>query len=278
MGLGHADGRLAGGVLRASSRAAASTSSASTTATSAARRTSTAHGRRRSRSSRRARPPPPTRWPTWRATRRRARRASGIERAHIVGASMGGMIAQTLAIRIPERVLSLVSIMSNTGGRWQRPAGAGAVRACCCKPAPRERDGLHRARGRAVRDDRLARASSPTIEDLREHRRAQLRPRPRRRAARGASCAAIIADRRPHAAAARRRARPTLVIHGAERQARAPVRRPRDRARRSPGARLVEIDGMGHDLPRGAWPQIIDAIAETAARARGTAATTADAA
>ena len=48
----------------------------------------------------------------------------GIERAHVVGASMGGMIAQTMAARHPDRVLSLASIMSNTGHRWQRHAGA----------------------------------------------------------------------------------------------------------------------------------------------------------
>ena len=48
----------------------------------------------------------------------------GIERAHVVGASMGGMIAQTIAIRYPHRTLSLVSIMSNTGSFWTGPAGA----------------------------------------------------------------------------------------------------------------------------------------------------------
>src|SRR3954447_2003584 len=62
----------------------------------------------------------------------------GIEKAHIVGASMGGMIAQTIAIRHPERVLSLVSIMSNTGSFWSgQPALT--MYAVLLKPAPRER-------------------------------------------------------------------------------------------------------------------------------------------
>ena len=69
----------------------------------------------------------------------------GIERAHVVGASMGGMIAQTIAIAHPERVLSLCSIMSTpaTAGRGQ-PRCATYARAA--RPPPKDRDGLHRAR------------------------------------------------------------------------------------------------------------------------------------
>ena len=63
----------------------------------------------------------------------------GIERAHVVGASMGGMIAQTIAIRFPHRVLSLVSIMSNTGNVWTgQPALS--MYGVLLKPAPRERE------------------------------------------------------------------------------------------------------------------------------------------
>ena len=58
----------------------------------------------------------------------------GIEQAHIVGASMGGMIAQTIAIRYPDRTLSLVSIMSNTGALLERPAGADDVRRAAASP------------------------------------------------------------------------------------------------------------------------------------------------
>ena len=69
----------------------------------------------------------------------------GIERAHVVGASMGGMIAQTIAIEHPERVLSLCSIMSNTGARWSRPAEARHLP----RPARHAAEGarqVHRAR------------------------------------------------------------------------------------------------------------------------------------
>ena len=65
----------------------------------------------------------------------------GIEQAHIVGASMGGMIAQTLAIRFPRRTLSLVSIMSNTGGFWNgQPALT--MYAVLLRPGPRDREGF----------------------------------------------------------------------------------------------------------------------------------------
>src|SRR4051794_38145028 len=63
----------------------------------------------------------------------------GIEQAHIVGASMGGMIAQTIAIRYPERTLSLVSIMSNTGSFWSGQPALSLYTALLT-PAPRERD------------------------------------------------------------------------------------------------------------------------------------------
>src|SRR4051795_5648109 len=64
----------------------------------------------------------------------------GVERAHVVGASMGGMIAQTIAIRHPDRVLSLVSIMSNTGGRWSGQPSL-SVYSVLLKRAPRDREG-----------------------------------------------------------------------------------------------------------------------------------------
>src|SRR3954468_2543783 len=65
----------------------------------------------------------------------------GVERAHVVGASMGGMIAQTIASRHPDRTLSLVSIMSNTGARWSGQPSLG-VYSVLLKRAPRDRDGF----------------------------------------------------------------------------------------------------------------------------------------
>jgi pimeloyl-ACP methyl ester carboxylesterase len=185
----------------------------------------------------------------------------GIEQAHIVGASMGGMIAQTIAIRYPERVLSLVSIMSNTGGLWNgQPALSLYI--ALITPAPRERDAFIQ---HAI--DLFARIGGsgfpPDIEDLgvmatRSYDRGH-DPRGSQR-----QLAAIVAgrDRRPQL---RRLHVPTTVIHGTEDK----LVRPsggRATARAIPGAHLVEIEGMGHGLPRGAWPQIVDAIALNASR------------
>src|SRR4051794_13863301 len=185
----------------------------------------------------------------------------GIEKAHIVGTSMGGMIAQTVAIRYPERALSLVSIMSNTGGFWNgQPALA--MYAVLLKPSPRERD---RFIDHAVdMFSKIGGTGFPSdVEDLREIAALSYE---RGYDARGSQRQlwAIVADR-DRSPALRRLDVPATVIHGADDK----LVRPsggRATARAIPGARLVEIPGMGHGLPRGAWPTIIDAIADTAAR------------
>jgi pimeloyl-ACP methyl ester carboxylesterase len=186
----------------------------------------------------------------------------GIEQAHIVGTSMGGMIAQTLAIRYPERALSLVSIMSNTGDFWHgQPALS--MYAVLLKPSPRERD---RFVAHAV--DMFSKIGGtgfpPEVEDLREIAALSY---DRGHDARGSQRQlwAIVADR-DRSAELRKLRLPATVIHGAEDR----LVRPsggRTTAKAIPGARLVEIPGMGHGLPRGAWPAIIGAIADTAARA-----------
>jgi pimeloyl-ACP methyl ester carboxylesterase len=186
----------------------------------------------------------------------------GIERAHIVGASMGGMIAQTVAIRYPERTLSLVSIMSNTGSFWTgQPALT--MYALLLKPAPRERSAYI---NRAVETFTKIGGSGfePDVEDLRD---IASRSYDRGHDPRGSlrQLAAIIADRDRSSALKQVRV-PTAVIHGADDK----LVRPsggRATAKAIPGARLVEIPGMGHGLPRGAWQRIIDAIADNAGRA-----------
>lgn len=190
----------------------------------------------------------------------------GIEQAHIVGASMGGMIAQTVAIRYPQRALSLVSIMSNTGSFWTgQPALT--MYALLLKPAPKERDAFIQ---RGV--DTFTRIGGsgyePDIEDLRD---IATRSYDRGIDPRGSSRQlwAIVADR-DRTPDLRRLRLPATVIHGADDK----LVRPsggRTTARAIPGAKLVEIPGMGHGLPRGAWPVIVDAIAETANRAPGSA-------
>jgi len=191
----------------------------------------------------------------------------GIDRAHVVGASMGGMIAQTIAIRFPERVRSLVSIMSNTGGRFSgQPAFK--VYPVFLKQAPKDRAGFIEHTIRLY--DAIG---SPGFErDDAEMRELFEREYDRgvSAAASGRQLMAILADR-DRAPQLRRLDVPALVIHGTADKLVA-ISGGRRTAKAIPDARMLEIDGMGHDLPRGAWPQIIDGIAETAARARGTAA------
>ena len=187
----------------------------------------------------------------------------GIDKAHIVGASMGGMIAQTIAIRHPHRTLSLVSIMSNTGGFF---AGQPALTmyAVLLKPSPRDRDGVHPARRRHVHQDRWLGLSSPTSRTCATSPPAATTAGTIRRA-RQRQLAAIIADR-DRTPQLRRLTIPATVIHGSDDK----LVRPsggRATAKAIPGAKLLEIKGMGHGLPRGAWPIRSSARSPTPRRA-----------
>jgi pimeloyl-ACP methyl ester carboxylesterase len=186
----------------------------------------------------------------------------GIEAAHVAGASMGGMIGQEMAIRHPDRVLSLTSIMSTTG---DRRAGLPKLRvwSVLLRRAPHDRQGFidHFVRmfgmigspGYPRDDDRIRELAAATYE--RDHDPAGT----------GRQLAAILAsgDRTPRLRALRL---PVTVIHGRN-DPLVPLRGGRATARAVPGARMIEIPGMGHDLPEQVWPTVIDAIAETAARA-----------
>jgi pimeloyl-ACP methyl ester carboxylesterase len=186
----------------------------------------------------------------------------GIDRAHAVGASMGGMIAQTIAIRHPDRVLSLASIMSNTGARWSGQPSLGLY-GVLLKRAPRDREGYVEHQMEVFR--KTGSPGFPRDEaDLRELATASF-DRGHDPAGAGRQLAAIIAsgDRTADLGSIRV---PTVVIHGTKDKLVAPSGG-RATAKAIPGARLVTIEGMGHDLPRGAWPRIVAAIAENAARA-----------
>src|SRR4051794_30949086 len=136
----------------------------------------------------------------------------GIERAHIVGASMGGMIAQTVAIRYPERTLSLVSIMSNTGSFWSgQPAFS--LYLVLLKPAPRERSAfIQHAVDMFVKIG--GSGYDPDAEDLRD---IASRSYDRGHDPKGSlrQLAAIIADR-DRSPQLRRLRVPTTVIHGGD--------------------------------------------------------------
>jgi pimeloyl-ACP methyl ester carboxylesterase len=191
----------------------------------------------------------------------------GIRAAHVVGASMGGMIAQTIAFRHPYRVLSLVSIMSNTGARW---TGQPALRTygVLLKRAPQDREGYIAHQLQVI--GKIGSPGFPRDEaDLRHHAAIAFE-RGHDPAGSGRQLAAIIASGDRTADLARIRV-PTLVIHGTADRLVAPSGG-RATAKAIPGARLLMIPGMGHDLPRGAWPQIVDGIAENAALAGAPAA------
>ena len=193
----------------------------------------------------------------------------GIEAAHLVGASLGGMIAQTLAIRHPERVPSLASIMSTTGDRsvgQPHPEALGAL----FNPPPNDREGIAEW---AVQNWSVI--GSPAYEAdeeaLRKRARASFDRGYNPRGV-GRQLAAIIAsgDRTP---ALRELSLSSLVIHGEE-DPLIDVSGGKATAAAIPGADLTLIAGMGHDLPRQLWPRFVEEIVANTQRAaeRATAA------
>jgi pimeloyl-ACP methyl ester carboxylesterase len=191
-------------------------------------------------------------------------RELGISPAHIVGASMGGMIAQHLAAEHPDAVRSLVSIMSTTGSR-RHGQPALAVYRYLLQPPPRDRDGyIDRA---AAIFGLVGSTGFDRDEQYIRERAGRAYDRGYDVAAGGRQLGAIVASGNRTKLLERITA-PTLVIHGTVDK----MIRPsggRATAKTIPGARLMMIEGMGHDLPRGAWPQLLDAISEHARAADG---------
>ena len=179
--------------------------------------------------------------------------------AHVIGASMGGMIAQTLASRHRHKVRSLVSIMSNTGSaRTGQPRLR--IYPILLRRPPRGRDAYIAHTERVF----AAIGSTGLPRDPEDIRRvaAISYERDHDPSGPGRQLAAIIAsgDRTWEL---RKIAAPTLVIHGTADPLVA-FSGGRATARAIPGARLMSVEGMGHDLPRALWPRLIDAIARHA--------------
>jgi pimeloyl-ACP methyl ester carboxylesterase len=177
--------------------------------------------------------------------------------AHIVGASMGGMIAQLVAINHPDRVLSLVSIMSTTGNpKVGKPQPKMMMR--LMRKGQRERE--------AFIADYIAtsRAIGSKVYELEEEyereRAARLFERGVYPAGSARQLGAVVsATDRTQALAGIRV--PTTVIHG-DADPLVDVSGGRATAEAIPGARLIIVPGMGHALPRALWPEVIDAIVE----------------
>lgn len=186
--------------------------------------------------------------------------ALGLERAHVVGVSMGGMIAQALAIEHPTRVRSLTSIMSTTGNRRVGQPKAALIRKFARRPVP-TRDTAVEIGLQTFRE-----ISGPTFDEAEafEMVRASV-DRSFRPAGTARQTAAILAspDRTP---GLQQLDLPALVIHGMI----DPLVRPSGgiaTAKAIPGSRLLMFNDMAHDLPRTRWPEMADAIAQNAARA-----------
>jgi pimeloyl-ACP methyl ester carboxylesterase len=186
--------------------------------------------------------------------------------AHVVGASMGGMIAQTLAAEHPESVRSLVSIMSNTGNRFKGQPAFGIYR-YLLRQAPDDRE--HFIEYTTQLFDAIGSRGLPFDRERVRDMVARSYDRGRDPAGPGRQLGAIIASGDRTAQLGTIRA-PTLVIHGSNDRMVA-TSGGAATAKAIPGAKLLIIDGMGHDLPEAAWPQLLDAVAahaRTADRAK----------
>jgi pimeloyl-ACP methyl ester carboxylesterase len=192
--------------------------------------------------------------------------ALGWPAAHLVGTSLGGMIAQVLAIRYPSRVRTLTSIMSTPSSRSATMPTIAAIRALAHDAGTPVTDAEQAAEA-AVALKKVTGSpgyplDEPAVRDI--GRRSFERDRGAEEdTARQRAAVIASVDRRRALADLRM---PVLVIHGEQ----DPIIRPkggRATARAIPRARLVTYPGMGHDLPRALWPAILEEISALAAEA-----------
>ena len=186
--------------------------------------------------------------------------ALGIEKAHICGASVGGMIAQVISYRHPERVLSLTSIMSSTGNP-ELPQIKPEILAEVYKPVPNEREAYIEHNVNMWRklwspgflfDEKRLRTLMAESYDRSYYPQGMARQ----------SAAALVHGYRKASIASIKT--PTLVIHG-DQDPFMSVEGGKETAQLITGAKLLIIAGMGHDMPKEAWPTIVAAMSNHAA-------------
>ncbi len=186
--------------------------------------------------------------------------ALGIERAHVVGASMGGMIGQTMAIEHPQRLRSMTSIMSSTGSP-SVPPGKPEAMALLVRPPASDRAAYV---DQAVEVWRVIGSPGFPFDEQRVRVRAAAHfDRGYHPPGVARQLVGVVASG-DRTAALRKVSTPSLVIHGVD-DPLVPVEGGKATAAAIPGARLLLIEGMGHDMPREAWPRIVDAISELTA-------------
>ncbi|MEU9662621.1 alpha/beta fold hydrolase [Streptomyces chartreusis] len=176
-----------------------------------------------------------------------------LERAHVVGASMGGMIAQTMAIAHPERVLTLTSMMSSTGeSDYGQPSPE--AQAVLFGPKPADREGYVAAAENELVWASKRHGDAAVLREL----AADSYDRAYYPAGIGRQLGAMILSG-SRADALRELRLPTLVIHGLDDTLIDPSGGRRT-AELVPGARLLLVPDMGHDRPRALWPELLDAV------------------
>lgn len=176
-----------------------------------------------------------------------------IDKAHIVGVSMGGMVAQRVALTAPQRALSLASIMSSSGARGLPAATPAVARQLLSRPKGK---GKQAAIEHSVKlFQAIGSPGFPLDEAFLRERVTLSTERSFNPRGIARQMVAIAADS-TRAAELEKIALPTLVLHGRD-DPLVPFACGEDTARRIPGARLVGIDGMGHDLPPGVVEQIL---------------------
>ncbi|MFX1340169.1 MAG: alpha/beta fold hydrolase [Promethearchaeota archaeon] len=187
--------------------------------------------------------------------------ALNIDKAHICGASMGGMIVQIIAYRYPTRVLSLTSIMSSTGNP-ELPQAKPEIMQILYTPVPKKREAYIIE---SIKRRRIIHGSGfPFDEELARNMAAKEYDRNFYPVGLMRQLIAIMANGNRKVSLASIKV-PTLVIHGSD-DPLVPVEGGKDTAEAIPDAELLIIEGMGHSLPPETWSQIINAITLNASK------------